>query len=274
MCWAQDRIGLHRARPARSGRLFPGLSSWSPSAGLSPARRRWTSPTGQGVTRFQRWYPVAALVLLASAYGMSSGGSSGVAVDEPAGVTVTASVIMGGDSAQTPDSLPGVAGSGAPTPGAGAWGVTTSTGPGRVPGTSRGTSRGTPRASLRPTVPPPVPSSTPTTQTPTAAARCSYATSLQTWVGGFSVTITVTNLTSAPWSNWSGSFTTSPAVQVVNSWGAVYQTYGNVLSAVPASYNAVVSPGASASFGLQGSMPGPVISFSDLSVNGVACRSA
>jgi endoglucanase len=63
-------------------------------------------------------------------------------------------------------------------------------------------------------------------------------------------------------------------MQVVNSWGAVYQTYGTVVGAVPASYNAVVSPGASASFGLQGSMPGSQISLSDVSVNGMACRSA
>ena len=223
------------------------------------------------MARFQRWYPVAALVLIASAYGVSNGDSRGVAVDEPAGVTVTASVIMGGDSAQTPDSAPVVGGSGAPTPGAGAWGVTTST----STSTSRlaAASRGTGRASRQSTPPPVTPSSS--APRPSAAASCSYTTSIQKWNGGFAVTITVTNLSSTPWSNWVGSFATSPAVQqVVNNWGAVYQTYGTVVTEVPESYNAVVSPGASASFGLQGSIPGTEISFSDVSVNGLVCRRA
>jgi hypothetical protein len=75
--------------------------------------------------------------------------------------------------------------------------------------------------------------------------------------GGQIVAVTVANTSAVTTRRWSVSWTLGTGQRVVSAWNATVTTSGGTATATNASYNAVLAPGASTSFGMQLSGTGP-----------------
>lgn len=112
-----------------------------------------------------------------------------------------------------------------------------------------------------------------TTATAGAAAagcRVGYAIGSQ-WAGGFSASVTITNL-GDPLANWTLRWTFAAGQTITQAWNAGVTQSGGAVTATNASWNGSLATGGSTSFGFNGtwnnsSNPVPA----DLTVNGVAC---
>lgn len=99
---------------------------------------------------------------------------------------------------------------------------------------------------------------TPPTDPPAEGRACEAALRTDnSWNGGFTATVTVTNTGDEPLSGWSADWTFGGGQQVVHGWNATVTQSGADVHAENASYNGAVPEGGSASFGFQGSGPAP-----------------
>ncbi|MBG6054989.1 hypothetical protein IWX81_001400 [Salinibacterium sp. CAN_S4] len=73
-----------------------------------------------------------------------------------------------------------------------------------------------------------------------------------TWNGGFTADVTVTNSGSSASTGWSASWSLASGQSVANVWNASYSVSGAKVSAKNVSYNGALSAGASTTFGFQG----------------------
>jgi hypothetical protein len=80
--------------------------------------------------------------------------------------------------------------------------------------------------------------------------------------GGQIAAVTVTNTSAATTTKWTVTWALASGQRVVSGWNAAVTTSGGTATAVNASYNGVLAPGASATFGMQlsGTWPAPVMS--------------
>jgi endoglucanase len=83
---------------------------------------------------------------------------------------------------------------------------------------------------------------------------CSATYAIQSaWTGGFTATVTLTNTGGHPFGGWTVSFTYPGDEQVTNLWDAYYTQSGETVAAHdPFDTGETVGPGASVSYGMQG----------------------
>jgi hypothetical protein len=110
------------------------------------------------------------------------------------------------------------------------------------------------------------------TQSAAAASGCQVSYTANSWSGGFSASISVTNLGS-PVTSWTLAFTLPGNEAVTQGWSASYSQSGQNVTATNASYNGGLGTNASTSIGFNGSysagsFPGNPASFT---LNGTAC---
>jgi hypothetical protein len=110
------------------------------------------------------------------------------------------------------------------------------------------------------------------TQPAAAASGCQVSYTTSTWSGGFTASISVTNLGS-PITNWTLAFTLPGNEAVSQGWGANYSQSGQNVTAANASYNGSLGTNGNTSIGFNGSysassFPGSPASFT---LNGTAC---
>jgi hypothetical protein len=105
---------------------------------------------------------------------------------------------------------------------------------------------------------------------PPGTCAVSYARQSE-WSGGFVAQIAIANTGTAPVSGWTLAFA-FPGDQVVgNAWNAAVSQSGGNVTATNLSYNRVIAPGASTSFGFQGTWHSTDASPTAFTLNGAAC---
>jgi O-glycosyl hydrolase len=125
-----------------------------------------------------------------------------------------------------------------------------------------------PTATSQPGTATPVP---PTATPGSSACKVSYAVSSQ-WSGGFSANVTIANTGSAAINGWTLKFTFPASGQsVTQGWSATWSQSGQDVTATNLSWNASLSPGASASIGFNGAWMASNPSPTSFTVNGVTC---
>jgi len=72
------------------------------------------------------------------------------------------------------------------------------------------------------------------------------------WSGGFVANLTVTNTGTTSISGWSVGFTFAGDQTITSAWNTAFSQSGRKVTATNLAYNRVLNPGASTSFGLQG----------------------
>jgi hypothetical protein len=82
---------------------------------------------------------------------------------------------------------------------------------------------------------------------------------------GAIVTVTVANTAPTPATKWSATWSLGSGERIVSAWNATVTTVGTTATAVNASYNGSLAPGASTTFGMQlwGTSSAPVLSCSN-----------
>jgi acetylxylan esterase len=128
---------------------------------------------------------------------------------------------------------------------------------------------GTGTTSPPPTSPPPS-SSSPGQSPPAGTCHVSYTTTSQ-WAGGFVANVTVANSGTANISGWTVSFAFPGDQKITSAWNATVVQNGTSVSASNASYDPVISPNSSVSFGIQGTWSASDAAPAAFTVNGVAC---
>lgn len=109
-----------------------------------------------------------------------------------------------------------------------------------------------------------------TSPPPPSTCAVSYARQSE-WSGGFVAQVTIANTGTAQVSGWTLAFTI-PGDQVIgNAWNATVSQSGRNVTATNLAYNAVIAPGASTSFGFQGTWHSSDASPTAFTLNGVAC---
>jgi cellulase/cellobiase CelA1 len=130
---------------------------------------------------------------------------------------------------------------------------------------SAAVNRGTPPTTPN-TSPPPA-----TTPPPGGSGACRVAYTANSWNNGFTGTVTVTNTGSGTINGWTLGFSFPSGQQITNAWNATVSQSGSSVTARNASYNGTLAPGASTSFGFQGTHSGTNQSPTGWTLNGSAC---
>lgn len=95
---------------------------------------------------------------------------------------------------------------------------------------------------------------TATTSAGTGTSGCTAVFQItQQWQGGFQATVTITNTGTSATSGWTVTWQIPSGQQINSVWNAAASQSGQTETATNESYNGVISPGGSTSFGLQGS---------------------
>ena len=105
---------------------------------------------------------------------------------------------------------------------------------------------------------------------PSASCAVSYARQSE-WGGGFVAQVTITNLGTAPVSGWTLAFSFPGDQRITNAWNATVSQTGAAVTARSLSYNAVIAPGASTSFGFQGTWATSDASPTSFTLNQAGC---
>ncbi|MCL6537196.1 MAG: cellulose binding domain-containing protein, partial [Acidothermus sp.] len=117
----------------------------------------------------------------------------------------------------------------------------------------------TPSSTPSPT-PSPTPSASPTptpTPSPTSGVSCTATYSVSNdWGTGFTANVTVTNAGSKPTSGWMVTWTFAGNQTVTNYWNTALAQSGKSVTAKNLSYNNVIQPGQSTTFGFNGAYSG------------------
>ncbi|MEH0933688.1 GH12 family glycosyl hydrolase domain-containing protein [Micromonospora psammae] len=119
------------------------------------------------------------------------------------------------------------------------------------------------------------PPTTPPTTPPPSGTACSVRYSpASVWNSGFTADVVVTNTGSGTVNGWALTYQLPAGQQVTNAWNATVTQSGTAVTARNVSYNGTLAPGASTSFGYQGTLSGAYSSPTSFSLNGVACSRA
>ncbi|MFI6740155.1 glycoside hydrolase family 3 N-terminal domain-containing protein [Nonomuraea sp. NPDC050451] len=85
---------------------------------------------------------------------------------------------------------------------------------------------------------------------------CTATATVQSqWSTGYVIQVTVTNTGTTPLTGWGVTFTLPPGHAVTGSWNVTMTMSGQAVTARNAAHNGSLAPGASTSFGFQGSRP-------------------
>lgn len=111
-----------------------------------------------------------------------------------------------------------------------------------------------------------------TTADPPAAGGCAVGYVTSTWDTGFTANITITNTGTAGINGWTLAFTfPSTGQKVGQAWSANATQTGTAVTLSNVSYNGTLAPGASTSFGFNGTHTGTNPRPTGFTLNGVAC---
>lgn len=131
------------------------------------------------------------------------------------------------------------------------------------------------------TPPPSTPTATPTsvpTTTPTSTpggANCSVQYTLTNqWPGGFGANVTIVNTSSTTINGWTLAWTFANGQTITQIWNASDTQSGGNVRATNLSYDAMIAPGASVSFGFNGSWSGSNAAPPSFALNGATCSNA
>ena len=108
---------------------------------------------------------------------------------------------------------------------------------------------------------------------PASSGGCEVAYQANTWPGGFTGGVTVTNTGATTWPGWTVTFTFGGDQKITNAWNATATQSGAEVTAVNVGYNGNVAAGASTSFGFQGNWSSSSAAPTSFVVNGTACTS-
>ncbi|GAA2405976.1 cellulose binding domain-containing protein [Streptomyces glaucosporus] len=101
---------------------------------------------------------------------------------------------------------------------------------------------------------------------------CEVTYTANTWPGGFTANTTVTNTGSTAIDGWELSFPLPGGQSVTSAWNASVSSSGGTVTARPTEHNRTIAPGASQSFGFQGTYSGSTFSEpTRFTLNGTAC---
>ena len=116
--------------------------------------------------------------------------------------------------------------------------------------------------------PSPTASPTATSTAPGSACAVTYTIG-SNWGSGFTADVTVRNTGTAAVSGWSLAWSFLGAEKITNAWNAKAVQSGAAVTAADAGFNAAIAPGASASFGFQGT--GAPAGLPAFALNGRSC---
>ena len=116
----------------------------------------------------------------------------------------------------------------------------------------------------------PPPTSPPPTSPAGLACHVTYTTSSQ-WAGGFVANLTIGNTGTSAINGWTLGFTFPGDQRVTSWWNATVAQNGEAVTASNASYNATISPGGTATLGLQGTWASSDAAPTAFTINGTAC---
>lgn len=89
-----------------------------------------------------------------------------------------------------------------------------------------------------------------------AAAAAATLTVTSTWQTGFIARFTVTNMSTAPMSDWRLEFDLPVGESIRHTWSSAITQSGTHYVLTPANWNRVIAPGGSATGGLRGVLSG------------------
>ncbi|WP_431882409.1 cellulase family glycosylhydrolase [Micromonospora gifhornensis] len=104
-----------------------------------------------------------------------------------------------------------------------------------------------------------------------AATGCSVTYTTNSWSGGFTANVTITNLGDAI-TNWTLGFSfPDGGQQLTHGWSAIWSQSGNAVTAHSESWNGTLATGGSTSIGFNGSFTGSNPSPTSFTLNGTVC---
>lgn len=109
---------------------------------------------------------------------------------------------------------------------------------------------------------------------PGGGTACSVGYTTNTWQGGFTADVTVTNTGSTPVDGWRLAFTLPSGQQITSAWNAAVSPSSGSVTATGQTHNANIAPGGSRTFGFQGTYSGAFTAPGGFSLNGTACTRA
>ncbi|WP_051762924.1 cellulose binding domain-containing protein [Microbispora rosea] len=135
-----------------------------------------------------------------------------------------------------------------------------------------GGSSPSPSPVLSPTPSPsPSPSASPSGGTGTGP-RVAYT--MNSWDGGFTAAISITNTGTSTIDGWTLSFTLPSGQSITSGWNATYSPSSGQVSARNVSYNGTIAPGATVDIGFQATHTGNTAKPTAFTLNGVPCTVA
>ncbi|MEU9469117.1 PHB depolymerase family esterase [Streptomyces avermitilis] len=100
---------------------------------------------------------------------------------------------------------------------------------------------------------------------------CKVAVTTNAWNTGLTASVMLTNTGTTAVSGWKLGFTLPAGQTVTNGWGATYTQAGAAVTAVNATYNGAIAPGASVGIGYQAGHTGNSAAPTAFTLNGTAC---
>jgi beta-glucosidase len=104
---------------------------------------------------------------------------------------------------------------------------------------------------------------------PEPSCRVTYTTN--DWNNGFTASVSVTNTGTTPLNPWSLQWTFTAGQRATQSWSARVTQSGDAVTATGETWNASLAPGATATFGFNGSHPGSNPRPAPFTLNGATC---
>ncbi|NLU80077.1 glycosyl hydrolase family 5 [Micromonospora sp. HNM0581] len=121
-----------------------------------------------------------------------------------------------------------------------------------------------------PTTPPPS-SPPPTTPPPSGNGPCTVKYTANSWNGGFTADVQITNTGSSTINGWTLAYTLPSGQRITNSWNATVSQSGQTVTARNVGHNGTISPGGTASLGYQGTLSGSYSNPTAFTLNGATC---
>jgi chitodextrinase len=104
---------------------------------------------------------------------------------------------------------------------------------------------------------------------PSGPCRVTYRPNA--WNNGFTADVTITNTGTSTVNGWTLTYALPAGQTVTSAWNATVSASGSAVTARNLSYNGTLAPGASTSFGYQGTHGGSYTSPTAFALNGTAC---
>lgn len=100
---------------------------------------------------------------------------------------------------------------------------------------------------------------------------CRVTYTSNNWHNGYTANVTITNTGSSTINGWTLTYSLPAGQSITNTWNATVTQNGSSVTARSISHNGTLAPGASTSFGYQGTYSGTYASPTSFSLNGTAC---